>query len=117
MWGSTLLEANPQTRLWNMRMMMMMTPDLLQGQTQVRTKLAEVQGGPVESRGTGRRQRPNADSAVRIQSPQSITTGSQMGQLHLSTQKAQKWTEPSGTSSMSVNSRKNTEEMGFYVGR
>lgn len=114
MWSSTPLEANPQTRLWNMMMMTMMTPDLLQGQTQVRTKLVEVQGGPVESRGTGRRQRPNADSAVRIQSPQSIATGSQMGQLHLSTQK---WAEPSGTSSMSGNSRKKTEEMGFYVGR
>lgn len=70
-----MLEANPKH------------PDLLQGTTQVRTKLAEVQGGPVKSKGTGRRQRPNTDSAVRIQTPQSITTGSQLSQLHLNTQK------------------------------
>lgn len=87
-----MLEANPKHRLCDM-----MTPDLLQGTTQVRTKLAEVQGGPVKSKGTGRRQRPNTDSAVRIQTPQSITTGSQLSQLHLSTQKernGQKVQEP-----------------------
>lgn len=95
----------------------MMTPDLLQGETQVRTKLAEVQGGPVKSKGTGRRQRPDTDPAVSIQSPQSITTGSQMSQLHLSTQKAQKRAEPTGTSSTSANSKKKTEEIGFYVRR
>lgn len=51
--------------------------------TQEHTELAEVQGGPVESKGTGWRQRPNIDSAVSIQTPQSIKAGSQLGQLHL----------------------------------
>lgn len=51
--------------------------------TQEHTELVEIQGGPVESKGTGWRQRPNIDSAVSIQTPQSIKAGSQLGQLHL----------------------------------
>lgn len=61
-----MLEANPKHRLCDM---VVMTSDLLQGTTQVRTQLAEVQGGPVKSRGTGRRQRPNTDSAMSVQTP------------------------------------------------
>lgn len=49
------------------------------------TKLAKVQGGPVQTSGTGWRQRANADSAVNVQTPQSILTGRQVSQLHLST--------------------------------
>lgn len=87
------------------------TPDGLQGTTQALTKLVEVQGGPVKSKGTGRRQRPNTNSAVSIQSPQSIAAGSQLSQLHLSTQKQK--AECSGTSFMNVDQQKENSRNEF----
>ncbi len=54
--------------------------------SQVLTELAEVQEGPVEPNRTGRRQCTDTDSAMSVQPPQSITTGRQVSQLHLSTQ-------------------------------
>lgn len=53
---------------------------------QVHTELAQVQGGPVETSRTGRRQRANTDSTISVQTPQRITTSRQVSQLHLSTQ-------------------------------
>lgn len=49
------------------------------------TELAEVEGGPVESKRTGWRQCTNTDSAMNVQPPQSIATGRQMSEFHLST--------------------------------
>lgn len=52
----------------------------------VPTQLAEVQGGPVEASGAGRRQRSDTDSALEVQTPQSVPTRRQVSQLHLATQ-------------------------------
>lgn len=52
----------------------------------VPTQLAEVQGGPVKASRAGGRQWSDTDSAMKVQTPQSITTGRQVGQLHLATQ-------------------------------
>lgn len=40
-----------------------------------RTKLTEVQEGPMQTDGTRRRQGSNAHLAMNVQTPQSVTTG------------------------------------------
>lgn len=52
-------------------------------QTQVHTQLIEVQVCPVQPSGTGRRQRTDKNLSVTVQSPESVPTCWQVGELHL----------------------------------